>query len=67
MKLADDGTRFGPGQVIVTPGIIKSALISQYQQDMYNGLCENISAFKQHLLVERDPNDPRSSQRAVPT
>jgi phage tail sheath gpL-like len=58
MKLADDGTRFGPGQAIVTPGIIKSALISQYQQDMYNGLVENLSAFKQHLLVERDPNDP---------
>jgi phage tail sheath gpL-like len=57
-KLADDGTRFGPGQAIVTPGIIKSELISQYEQDSYNGLVENLSAFKRNLLVERDPNDP---------
>jgi phage tail sheath gpL-like len=57
-KLADDGTKFGPGQAIVTPGIIKAELINQYQQDMYNGLVENLSAFKRNLLVERDPNDP---------
>jgi phage tail sheath gpL-like len=57
-KLADDGTKFGPGQAIVTPGIIKAELIAEYQQDMYNGLVENISAFKQYLIVERDPNDP---------
>ena len=57
-KLADDGTKFGPGQAIVTPGIIKSELISEYQMDMWNGLVENISAFKRNLMVERDPNDP---------
>ena len=57
-KLADDGTKFGPGQAIVTPGIIKAELINQYQQDMYNGLVENLTEFKNHLLVERDPNDP---------
>ena len=57
-KLADDGTKFGPGQAIVTPGIIKAELISEYQQDMYNGLVENLAAFKQYLIVERDPNDP---------
>jgi phage tail sheath gpL-like len=57
-KLADDGTRFGPGQAIVTPGIIKAELISQYSIDMFNGLVENLEAFKSNLLVERDPNDP---------
>ncbi len=57
-KLSDDGTRFGPGQAIVTPGIIKGELIAQYAQDMYNGLVENMAAFKQYLIVERDPNDP---------
>lgn len=57
-KLADDGTKFGPGQAIVTPGIIKAELISQYQIDMYNGLVENLAAFKQYLMVERDSNDP---------
>ena len=57
-KLADDGTKFGPGQAIVTPGIIKAELVNEYQLDMWNGLVENLSAFKAHLIVERDPNDP---------
>jgi phage tail sheath gpL-like len=58
VKLADDGTRFGPGQAIVTPGIIKGELIAEYADDMWNGLVENITAFKANLLVERDPNNP---------
>jgi phage tail sheath gpL-like len=57
-KLANDGTRFGPGQAIVTPGIIKGELIAQYRQDEFNGLVEDTRNFKRHLLVERDPNDP---------
>ncbi|MBO4221955.1 phage tail sheath C-terminal domain-containing protein [Bradyrhizobium neotropicale] len=57
-KLANDGTKFGPGQAIVTPGIIKGELIAQYQMDMYNGLVEDLRNFKRYLLVERDPNNP---------
>lgn len=57
-KLANDGTKFGPGQAIVTPGIIKGELIAQYQQDMYSGLVEDLRNFKRYLLVERDPNNP---------
>jgi phage tail sheath gpL-like len=57
-KLADDGTKFGPGQAIVTPGIIKAELVNEYQMDMWNGLVENLRAFKQNLIVERDPNNP---------
>jgi phage tail sheath gpL-like len=58
VKLADDGTRFGPGQAIVTPGIIKGELIAEYMEDMWVGLVENVQAFKANLIVERDPNDP---------
>lgn len=65
-KLADDGTKFGPGQAIVTPGIIKAELIAEYQVDMYNGLVENIGAFKQHLLVERDPNNSNRANILYP-
>ena len=57
-KLADDGTRFGPGQVIVTPSVIKAELISEYTMDAYNGLVENTSDFVANLLVERDTIDP---------
>jgi phage tail sheath gpL-like len=57
-KLADDGTRFGAGQAIVTPKIIKAELVSEYRIDEFNGLVENGQAFKNNLIVERDPNDP---------
>jgi len=57
-KLANDGTRFGPGQAIVTPGIIKAELIAQYRIDEYNGLVEDARNFKRHLITERDPNNP---------
>lgn len=57
-KLADDGTRFGVGQAIVTPKIIKAELVSQYRVDEFNGLVENAKAFKKNLVVERDPNNP---------
>jgi phage tail sheath gpL-like len=57
-KLADDGTRFGPGQAIVTPRIIKAELIAQYRADEFLGRVENVRAFKQNLIVERDANDP---------
>jgi phage tail sheath gpL-like len=57
-KLADDGTRFGGGQAIVTPKIIKAELVAQYRVDELNGLVENADAFKKNLIVERDPNNP---------
>jgi phage tail sheath gpL-like len=57
-KLANDGTRFGPGQAIVTPGIIKAELVAQYQLDQWVGLVEDTRNFKKFLLVERDPNNP---------
>jgi hypothetical protein len=38
--------------------MIKGELIAEYTMDMWNGLVENLSAFKNNLLVERDPNDP---------
>jgi phage tail sheath gpL-like len=57
-KLANDGTKFGPGQAIVTPGIIKGTLIAQYQQDMFSGLVEDMRNFKRYLIVERDPDNP---------
>lgn len=57
-KLADDGTRFGVGQAIVTPKIIKAELVTQYRLDEFVGLVENADAFKANLIVERDPSDP---------
>ncbi len=57
-KLANDGTRFGAGQAIVTPNIIRSELVASYTELEAEGLVENIKAFKENLIVERDANDP---------
>jgi phage tail sheath gpL-like len=57
-KLASDGTRFGPGQAIVTPAVIKGELLATYRQMEREGIVENYDLFKQHLIVERDANNP---------
>ena len=57
-KLADDGTRFGAGQAIVTPRIIRAELIAQYRQMETLALVENGEAFAANLLVERNIDDP---------
>lgn len=57
-KLANDGTRFGPGQAIVTPNTVRAELVAEYRAAEYQGLVENVKAFKNALIVERDPDDP---------
>ena len=57
-KLANDGTRFGDGQAIVTPKIIRAELLASYAELETLGLVENREAFEENLLVERDATDP---------
>lgn len=56
-KLADDGTRFGPGQPMVTPRIITDELLALFTELEEKGLVENFEAFKSTLLVERNADD----------
>ena len=57
-KLANDGTRFGAGQPIVTPSTIRGELIAQYAKLELEGHVENADLFAEHLVVERDTQDP---------
>ena len=57
-KLANDGTRFGAGQAIVTPKVIRGELVAAYGALERDGIVENTELFKQNLIVERDPNNP---------
>ncbi len=57
-KLASDGTRYGAGQAIVTPKTAKAEIVAHYRELEYLGLVENADAFKAHLIVERNVNDP---------
>jgi phage tail sheath gpL-like len=56
-KLANDGTRFGAGQAVVTPSIIRAELISAYRYLEDRAIVENADAFAENLIVERDSAD----------
>ena len=56
-KLADDGTRFGAGQVVATPKSVKAELVALYNEWESLGLVEDAKAFAAALIVERAPND----------
>ena len=57
-KLASDGTRFGAGQAIVTPSVIRGELIALYRRLELEGIVENADLFKKYLIVERNINNP---------
>jgi len=57
-KLANDGTRFGPGQAIVTPAVLKGEMCASYRTMERAGIVENFELFKEHLVVERNVSDP---------
>lgn len=65
-KLADDGTRFGPGQVVLTPNTAKAELIARFRLWEELGLVEGASQFKRDLIVERNAQDPNRLDIQMP-
>ena len=57
-KLANDGTRFGAGQAILTPSVARGELIGAYAEMELLGLVENAELFAKYLIVERDTDNP---------
>ncbi len=57
-KLAPDSTKYGAGQAIVTPSVIKAELVSEAIQAVYDGLMSDITDFTANLVVEIDDNNP---------
>jgi phage tail sheath gpL-like len=53
-KLANDGTRFGAGQPIVTPKIMAAELVTWFQEMEELGLVEDVGQFKTDMVVERN-------------
>jgi phage tail sheath gpL-like len=56
-KLADDGTRFGAGQAIVTPSIVRAELLALFRELEDKGLVEDFDQYKADLIVERNADD----------
>lgn len=65
-KLAADGTRFGPGQAIVTPKVIRGELIAEYSRMELDGLVEKANLFAKYLIVEIDANNPNRMNVLLP-
>jgi len=65
-KLAKDGTRFGPGQAIVTPKIMRAELIALFGDWERIGLVEDLDQFKRDLIVEINQNDPNRLDVILP-
>jgi phage tail sheath gpL-like len=57
-KLADDGTRVGAGQAVLTPTGAKSEVLSLFRLWEDAGLVEGITQFKDEIIIERNANDP---------
>lgn len=65
-KLADNGSRFGAGQAIVTPNIMRAEAVSIYEGLERDGLVENAEGFENALIVERNAGDPNRLDILLP-
>ncbi|MBI9079192.1 MAG: phage tail sheath subtilisin-like domain-containing protein [Pseudodesulfovibrio sp.] len=65
-KLADDGTRFGAGQKIVTPKVAKAEILALFRDWELSGLVENVDQFKADLIVERDASNRNRLNMLIP-
>lgn len=65
-KLANDGTRFGQGQKIITPKIGKAEAVRRFREWERIGLVEDIDQFKNDIIVERNVSDPNRLDFMLP-
>jgi phage tail sheath gpL-like len=65
-KLADDGTRFGAGQPVMTPKLAKGELIVRFEQWEEAGLVQDAGAFKRDLITERSSTDRDRLNALIP-
>lgn len=56
-KLANDGTKFAPGQAIATPSIVRDELCALFRELESGGLVEDFEQYKADLIVERNADD----------
>ncbi|MCY9805319.1 phage tail sheath subtilisin-like domain-containing protein [Vibrio scophthalmi] len=56
-KVAKDGTKFAPGQPILTPSMFKTELLALYRELEYQGIVQDFDGYKKSLIVELDMNN----------
>lgn len=65
-KLANDGTRFGAGQAVMTPLQGKAEAVAWFGAMETLGLVEGKEQFKRDLVVERNTTDPNRLDFLLP-
>jgi phage tail sheath gpL-like len=65
-KLANDGVRVAPGQVVMTPKVGKAEAIAKFRQWEDLGLVENFDQFKNDLVCVRSSVDPDRLEWTLP-
>ncbi len=65
-KLTDDGTKFDPGQAVVTPSTLRAELIALALEWERDGRVENLDQFKQDLVAERNVSDRNRADFLIP-
>lgn len=65
-KLANDGTRFGAGQAVMTPLQGKAEAVAWFSAMERLGLVEGADQFKRDLVVERNETDPNRLDFLLP-
>lgn len=65
-KLANDGTRYGAGQAIMTPKLGKAEALMWFREKEEQGLVEGFDQFKRDLVVERNQTDPNRLDVLLP-
>jgi phage tail sheath gpL-like len=57
-KLAEDGTRVAPGAAVTTPSRLRAYIIAKLRDMEYDGLLQNVDAFKDQVLVQINSQNP---------
>lgn len=65
-KLANDGVRVGPGQLVMTPLTGKAEAVALFAEWEELGLVEGVDQFKRDLIVERNAQDPNRLDFLLP-
>ena len=65
-KLANDGTRFAPGQAVVTPLVLKAEAVNKFREWEEKALVEGFDQFKNDLIVERNSDNPNRVDILLP-
>lgn len=66
VKLASDGAKFGAGQAVVTPGIVRAFALGVFRQWEERALVEGFDQFAADLIVERSSTDPNRIDIVLP-